>query len=106
MQYHTRHYPADKLKSKENSMRRQCRLPAQFVIHTVGPVWRGGTQGEPELLASCYCRSMEVAVADGISSLAFHPFAREFMATPLSRRRVWLSIRCDRHIWTWRVWGK
>ena len=36
-------------------------LPAKFVIHTVGPVWRGGADGAPELLASCYRRSIEVA---------------------------------------------
>src|SRR5919199_6031879 len=43
---------------------RGYRLPAQFVIHTVGPVWRGGTHDEAELLASCYRRSLEVAVAN------------------------------------------
>lgn len=47
------------------------RLPARFVIHTVGPVWRGGDRGERELLASCYRRSLEVAVQNGIHALAF-----------------------------------
>lgn len=47
------------------------RLPARYVIHTVGPVWQGGAQGEPELLASCYRRALELAEAHGIVSLAF-----------------------------------
>jgi O-acetyl-ADP-ribose deacetylase (regulator of RNase III) len=47
------------------------RLPAKHVIHTVGPVWRGGMHGEPELLASCYRESLKLAVAHGIASVAF-----------------------------------
>jgi O-acetyl-ADP-ribose deacetylase (regulator of RNase III) len=47
------------------------RLPARWVIHTVGPVWSGGKRGEPDLLASCYRRSLEVADELGIRSVAF-----------------------------------
>jgi len=50
------------------------RLPARWLIHTVGPVWHGGDQGEPELLASCYRRSVEVArglLGDDCHSMAF-----------------------------------
>jgi O-acetyl-ADP-ribose deacetylase len=47
------------------------RLPARWVIHTVGPVWRGGESGEPELLASCHRRSLEVARELGARSVAF-----------------------------------
>ena len=47
------------------------RLPARWVIHTVGPVWRGGGAGEPELLAACYRRSLEVAGALGARTVAF-----------------------------------
>lgn len=50
---------------------RGYRLPAKFVIHTVGPVWRSGDSGEPELLASCYRRCIEVAALNGIHTLAF-----------------------------------
>lgn len=50
---------------------RGYRLPARHVIHTVGPVWRGGEEGEPDLLASCYRRSLEVASQNGLRSLAF-----------------------------------
>ena len=47
------------------------RLPARFVIQTVGPVWHGGTHREPELLTSCYRRSLEIAADHGIHSIAF-----------------------------------
>jgi O-acetyl-ADP-ribose deacetylase (regulator of RNase III) len=47
------------------------RLPARILIHTVGPVWRGGASGEPELLASCYRRSIELAAEHGCAAVAF-----------------------------------
>ena len=47
------------------------RLPARHVIHTVGPVWRGGSANEPALLASCYRESLILAVSTGIETIAF-----------------------------------
>jgi O-acetyl-ADP-ribose deacetylase (regulator of RNase III) len=50
---------------------RGYRLPAKYVIHTVGPVWQGGAQGEAALLAACYRESLALALAHGAASIAF-----------------------------------
>src|SRR5256886_2881779 len=55
----------------EAKITRGYRLPARFVIHTVGPVWRSGKRGEPETLANCYRNSLQVAVENGIKTTAF-----------------------------------
>jgi O-acetyl-ADP-ribose deacetylase len=55
----------------EARITRGYRLPAKVVIHTVGPVWRGGDRGEPELLASCYRESFRLAAEHGVKSIAF-----------------------------------
>jgi O-acetyl-ADP-ribose deacetylase len=60
-------------------------LPARWVIHTVGPVWHGGKHGEDELLASCYRKSLELAVEKGISSIAFPAISTGVYGFPLDR---------------------
>jgi O-acetyl-ADP-ribose deacetylase len=55
----------------EAKITRGYRLPARFVIHTVGPIWRGGKRGEPETLANCYRSSLQLAVKNGIKTIAF-----------------------------------
>ena len=55
----------------EARITRGYRLPARYVIHTVGPVWHGGKQGEPALLAACYRNSMALARTHALTSIAF-----------------------------------
>ena len=61
------------------------RLPAKFVVHTVGPVWRGGQEGEPSLLASCYKESLRVAVSVGAQSVAFPSISTGIFGYPVAR---------------------
>jgi O-acetyl-ADP-ribose deacetylase (regulator of RNase III) len=59
------------------------RLPARFVIHAVGPVWRGGQSGEPALLASAYRASLELARDHGLRSIAFPAISTGIYGYPL-----------------------
>jgi len=61
------------------------RLPARHVIHAVGPVWQGGKAGEPELLASCYRRSLELAVQNGLRTIAFPAISTGVYGYPVER---------------------
>ena len=58
-------------KTGEAKISKGYRLPARYIVHTVGPVWRGGSNGEAALLASCYRRSIELAASAGAASVAF-----------------------------------
>ena len=60
-------------------------LPAKWVIHTVGPVWRGGGKGEDELLASCYRTSLELAVEKGVRTIAFPAISTGAYGFPIER---------------------
>ena len=61
------------------------RLPARWVIHTVGPVWNGGDQDEPELLASCYRRSLEIAADRRFETIAFPAISTGIYRFPADR---------------------
>jgi O-acetyl-ADP-ribose deacetylase len=58
-------------KTGEAKVTKGYRLPARLIIHTVGPVWRGGDKGEPELLASCYRHCFELAARHAVATIAF-----------------------------------
>ena len=68
----------------EARITRGYRLPARFVIHTVGPIWRGGTRSEPETLANCYRTSLQLAVENGIKTIAFPAISCGAYGYPIS----------------------
>jgi O-acetyl-ADP-ribose deacetylase len=61
------------------------RLPVRHVIHAVGPVWRGGENGEPDLLASCYRRAVELAAEHGCARVAFPAISAGIYGYPMDR---------------------
>ena len=60
-------------------------LPAKYVIHTPGPIWRGGDGGEPELLRGCYISCLELAAANGCRTVAFPSISTGIYSYPLER---------------------
>ena len=76
-------------------------LPAKYVIHTVGPVWRDGKHGEPESLASCYRKSLELAKKQGLKTIAFpsistgaYRFPKE-LAAPIAMKAAREFVKRD-----------
>ncbi len=69
-------------------------LPARCVIHTVGPVWHGGRSGEPQTLAKCYRRSLEIASSLGLSSIAFPAISTGVYGYPrdLAAKVAWEAV--------------
>ena len=71
-------------------------LSALWIVHTVGPVWRGGTTGEPELLASCYRRSLELASQVNAESIAFPAISTGVYGYPLEdATRIAVDTLCE-----------
>jgi O-acetyl-ADP-ribose deacetylase (regulator of RNase III) len=70
------------------------RLPARYVIHTVGPVWHGGTSGEEAILASCYLKSLELAARLDLQSIAFPAISTGVYGYPREKaaRVVWRTL--------------
>jgi O-acetyl-ADP-ribose deacetylase (regulator of RNase III) len=70
-------------KTGEAKLTKGYRLPARFVIHTVGPVWQDGSRGEPGLLASCYRRSLEIAAERKLATIAFPSISTGIFGFPI-----------------------
>ncbi len=74
------------------------RLPAKFVIHTVGPRWKGGSINESELLASCFKNSLKLAAENGIGSIAFPLIGTGAFAYPIRQACKIALTECTNHV--------
>jgi O-acetyl-ADP-ribose deacetylase (regulator of RNase III) len=75
---------------------RGYRLAAKHVIHTVGPVWNVGASGEPQLLASCYRKSLELALAHGVRTIAFPAISCGVYGYPMELAAKIAAFECRR----------
>ena len=82
-------------KTGQSKITRGYQLPAQHVIHTVGPVWQGGHAGEPELLASCYRTSLALAIKTSIKTIAYPAISCGVYGYPLEQA-VTIAVRVCR----------
>jgi O-acetyl-ADP-ribose deacetylase (regulator of RNase III) len=84
-------------KAGEAKITKGYRLPATWIIHTVGPVWRGGDNGEAELLASCYSASLACADEVGAKTVAFPAISTGVFGCPGTSAAVpRCFFRCER----------
>jgi O-acetyl-ADP-ribose deacetylase len=72
-------------KTGEAKISKGYRLPAKFIIHTVGPVWRDGLQGEPDLLRACYRNVLRIAMQKNLRSLAFPSISTGIYRFPIDK---------------------
>ena len=91
-------------KTGEAKLTRAYRLPARCVLHTPGPVWRGGASGEEALLASCYRNCLRIAEEEGFESIAFPSISTGVYHFPLKRaariavREILTFLKTAKHI--------
>jgi O-acetyl-ADP-ribose deacetylase (regulator of RNase III) len=98
----------------EAKITRGHRLPARFVIHTVGPVWRGGKHDEARTLANCYCNSLQLAVENEIRTIAFPAISCGAYGYPIEEAthiafkttREFLAVSDEIQKVIFVVWGK
>ncbi|EAB6717597.1 O-acetyl-ADP-ribose deacetylase [Salmonella enterica subsp. enterica] len=84
-------------KTGDAKLTKGYKLPARFIIHTVGPVWQGGDKGEHDLLASCYRRSLEIVREHNFRSIAFPAISTgvyRFPARNAARIAVRTTLEC------------